>query len=108
MRIFSVAGKKCATLTQASVPAHVIDKGMASTGLLAQVLVAKYADHLPLYRQEKIFDRAGMKLSRSTMADALRQAILAHLVVHADETPVQMLKPGTKSKRTANTVFCYS
>ncbi len=109
------ACKKCQTLTQAPVPAHVIDKGMASTGLLAQVLVAKYADHLPLYRQEKIFERAGMKLSRSTMAewvgvcgvqlqplaDALREAILAHRVVHADETPVQMLKPGTKKTHRA-------
>jgi len=98
------ACKQCQTLVQAPVPAHVIDKGMASTGLLAQVLVAKYADHLPLYRQEKIFERAGMKLARSTMAewvgacgvqlqplaDALREALLAHRVMHADETPVQM------------------
>jgi transposase len=107
--------KQCETLTQAPVPAHVIDKGLASTGLLAQVLVAKYADHLPLYRQEKIFERAGMKLARSTMAewvgvcgvqlqplaDALRQAILAHRVVHADETPVQMLQPGSKKTHRA-------
>ena len=101
--------KQCETLIQAPVPAHVIDKGIASTGLLAQVLVAKYADHLPLYRQEKIFERAGLKLARSTMAqwvgacgvqlqplvDALRQAILTHRVLHADETPVQLLKPGS-------------
>src|SRR5690606_14451249 len=107
--------RKCATLTQAPVPAHVIDKGLASTGLLAQVLVAKYADHLPLHRQEKIFERAGLKLSRSTMAewvgvcgvhlqplaDALRKAILAHRVVHADETPVQMLKPGSQKTHRA-------
>lgn len=107
--------KKCATLIQAPVPAHVIDKGMATTGLLAQVLVNKYADHLPLYRQEKIFERAGMKLSRSTLAqwvgacgvqlqplvDALREAILAHRVVHADETPVQMLKPGDRKTHRA-------
>ncbi|WP_415834827.1 IS66 family transposase, partial [Kerstersia similis] len=46
-----------------------IDKGVATTGLLAQVLVAKYADHLPLYRQEVIYARAGVKLSRSTMAE---------------------------------------
>ena len=109
------ACKQCETLTQAPVPAHVIDKGMASTGLLAHVLVAKYADHLPLYRQEKIFERAGMKLARSTLADwvgtcgvhlqplvdALRQALLAHHVVHADETPVQMLKPGSKKTHRA-------
>lgn len=107
--------RKCATLTQAPVPAQIIDKGLASTGLLAQVLVAKYADHLPLHRQEKIFERAGLKLSRSTMAewvgvcgvhlqplaDALRKAILAHGVVHADETPVQMLKPGSQKTHRA-------
>jgi transposase len=46
---------KCETLVQAPVDAHVIDKGIPTTGLLAQVLVAKFADHLPLYRQEAIF-----------------------------------------------------
>ncbi|RZT91018.1 transposase [Advenella incenata] len=107
--------KGCQTLTQAPVPAHVIDKGLPSAGLLAHVLVAKYADHLPLYRQEKIFERAGMKLARSTLADwvgtsgvhlqpladALHETILTHRVVHADETPVQMLKPGTKKTHRA-------
>ncbi len=107
--------KHCQTLPQAPVPAHVIDKGMATTGLLAQVLVNKYADHLALYRQEKIFERTGVKLSRSTLAqwvgvcgvqlqplvDALREAILAYRVIHADETPVQMLKPGDKKTHRA-------
>jgi len=59
---------QCETLVQAPVAPHIIDKGMPTTGLLAQVLVAKYADHLPLYRQEGIFARAGMALSRSTLA----------------------------------------
>ncbi len=58
----------CKTLTQAPVPAQIIDKGIATAGLLAQVLVAKYADHLPLYRQESIFARAGVDLPRSTLA----------------------------------------
>jgi hypothetical protein len=76
--------------------------------LLAQVLVAKYADHLPLYRQEAIFERAGLALSRSTLAqwvgacgvelqplvDALKAALFTRAVLHADETPVAMLKPG--------------
>ncbi len=98
----------CDTLVQAPVPAHVIDKGIPTEGLLAQVLVAKYADHLPLARQEKIFARAGVPLARSTLAqwvgqcgvqlqplvDALRAEVLASSVLHADETPVQMLKPG--------------
>jgi transposase len=99
---------QCQTLTQAPVPAHIIDKGLPTTGLLAQVLVAKYADHLPLYRQEGIFARAGLALSRSTLAqwvgacgvqlqplvDALKAELLSRPVLHADETPVKMLKPG--------------
>ncbi len=100
---------KCQTLTQAPVPAHVIDKGIPTTGLLAQVMVAKFAGHLPLYRQEAIFERAGYAIARSTLGawvgacsvqlqplvDALKQAILGHDALHADETPVKMLKPGT-------------
>ncbi len=99
---------QCETIIQAPVDAHVIDKGIPTAALLAQVLVAKYADHLPLYRQEAIFGRAGLAIPRSTLAqwvgscgvqlqplvDAMRAEILAHSVLHADETPVQMLKPG--------------
>jgi transposase len=98
----------CQTLVQAPVPPQVIDKGIATAGLLAQVMVAKYADHLPLYRQEQIFGRAGYAIPRSTLGewvgvcgvqlqplvDALRGAVLSHGVLHADETPVSMLKPG--------------
>lgn len=103
------ACKKCERLVQAPVAAHVIDKGIPTAGLLAHVLVAKYADHLPLYRQEAIFSRAGYAVPRSTLAqwvgscgvqlqplvDALRADVLRHPVLHADETPVAMLKPGT-------------
>jgi transposase len=99
---------KCQTLIQAPVPAEVIDKGIPTAGLLAQVLVAKYADHQPLYRQEGIFERAGVAIPRSTLAqwvgvcgvrlqplvDALKATLLEHEVLHADETPVAMLKPG--------------
>jgi len=98
----------CKTLTQAPVPPQVIDKSFATAGLLAQVMVAKYADHMPLYRQEGIFARAGFAIPRSTLGewvgtcgvqlqplvDALKQAILGRDVLHADETPVAMLKPG--------------
>ena len=58
----------CEKLVQAAVPAHVIDKGIPTTGLLAQVLVAKYLDHLPLCRQEGIFGRAGLAIPRCTLA----------------------------------------
>lgn len=102
------ACRKCERLVQAPVAAHVIDKGVPTAGLLAHVLVAKFADHLPLYRQEAIFSRAGYAVPRSTIAqwvgacgvqlqpvvDALRSEVLTHPVLHADETPVAMLKPG--------------
>ena len=112
---------QCETLIQAPVPAHVIDKGLPTTGLLAQVLVAKYADHLPLYRQEAIFGRAGLALPRSTLAQwvgqcgvqlqplvlALRAELLRHDVLHADETPVAMLKPGAgKTHRAYLWSYC--
>lgn len=58
----------CETLIQAPVPAQVIDKGIPTAGLLAHVMIAKYADHLPLYRQESIFGRAGLAIPRSTLA----------------------------------------
>jgi transposase len=100
--------RRCERLIQAPVPAQVIDKGIPTAGLLAQVLIAKYHDHAPLYRQEGIFERAGLALPRSTLAqwvgacglrlqplaDALKSALLTRTVLHADETPVPMLKPG--------------
>lgn len=97
----------CQKLVQAPVPAHVIDKGIPTAGLLAQVLVGKFMDHLPLYRQEAVFARAGHLIARSTLAQwvgecgaqlqplvqALADELRRHLVLHADETPVAMLKP---------------
>ncbi|KXG14935.1 Transposase IS66 family protein [Pseudomonas aeruginosa] len=115
------ACRQCETLIQAPVPAQVIDKGIPTAGLLAHVMVAKFADHLPLYRQEKIFGRAGLAIARSTLAqwvgqtgvqlqplvDALREAVLAQRVIHADETPVSMLAPGEKKTHRAY-VWAYS
>jgi transposase len=60
--------RQCERLIQAPVPPQVIDKGIPTAGLLAQVLIAKYLDHAPLYRQEGIFERAGLALPRSTLA----------------------------------------
>jgi transposase len=99
---------RCETLVQAPVAPHIIDKGIPTTGLLAHVLVAKFLDHLPLYRQEAIFARTGLAIARSTLAqwvgecgaqlqplvDALTAELLKSDVLHADETPVAMLKPG--------------
>lgn len=99
---------RCQTLVQAPVPACVVDKGMATAGLMAHVAVAKYIDHQPLYRQEVSLGRAGFAVPRSTQAEwigaigvelaplvqAMREDLLGRHVLHADETPVAMLKPG--------------
>ena len=112
----------CQSLKQAPVQSHIIDKGIPTTGLLAHVLVAKYADHLPLFRQEAIYARAGAPIPRSTLAhwvgscgvqlqplvDALRQQVLAHGVVHADETPVQMLKRGSERDGKTNRAYLWA
>jgi len=78
------------------------------------VLVSKYCDHLPLYRQSEIYARAGVELERSTLADwlvepvsysivvvALRRYVMAAGKVHADDTPVPVLAPGTARRRRA-------
>ena len=102
--------ERCERLIQAPVPPQVIDKGIPTAGLLAQVLVAKYADHQPLYRQEEIFGRAGFPIPRSTQGqwvgasgvkltplyELMKALLLKRSVLHADETPVPMLKPGLK------------
>ena len=104
---------QCDTLTQQAMPAHVIDKGIATPELLSHVLVSKYADHLPLYRQRLIYQRAGVDLARSTLADwvgrcgvelepladALKQVVLQQQVLHADETPVTVMQMGDDEKK---------
>ena len=99
---------KCEKLIQAPAPARPIARGLAGPGLLAHVLVSKYADHLPLYRQSQIFARDGIDLDRSTLADwvggasallsplieALRRYVMSAEKLHADDTPVPVLAPG--------------
>ncbi|KVO80037.1 hypothetical protein WK58_16800 [Burkholderia ubonensis] len=76
--------------------------------MLAKVLVSKYGNHVPLYRQERIVERAGLAIPRSTLVqwidacgvqlqalmDALKQQVLQHILLHVDESPVAMLSPG--------------
>lgn len=99
---------KCDTIVQAEAPSRPIERGLAGPGLLAHVLVSKYADHLPLYRQAEIYAREGVELQRSTLADwvgatsellkplneTLRQYVLSGRKLHADDTPVPVLAPG--------------
>lgn len=108
------ACRHCETMTAEPIPAAIIDGGMATAGLLTWVAVSKFVDHLPLYRVEQIAGRAGVNLSRSTMAewvgkigvalDPLVERLIFYLkrraTWHADETPVQQLAPGKgKTKR---------
>lgn len=104
----------CDTIVQASAPSRPIDRGMAGPGLLAHILVGKYGDHLPLYRQSEIFARDGVELDRSLLArwvgrvnivlapliDELRKHVFFADVVHADDTPMQVLAPGNGKTKT--------
>jgi transposase len=104
----------CERIVQEPAPSRPIDRGLAGPGLLAHVLVAKYADHLPLYRQAEIYEREGIELDRSTLADWVGGAsrVLAPLVdelqryvmsagkLHADDTPVPVLAPGHGKTKT--------
>jgi len=105
----------CDHFTQAHLPSRPIERGRPGPGLLAHVLVSKYADHLPLYRQSQIFKCDGLDLNRSTLADWVRKStalleplanaigrhIQAGQAIFADDTPVKMLAPGTGKTRTA-------
>lgn len=108
------ACRACETITAEAVAPSILDRGIAAPGLLAQVVIAKYVDHLPLYRQEAIHARSGIEIGRNTLAewcgvvglrlqplvDALRTELLACLILHADETPVAQLEPQAgKTKR---------
>jgi transposase len=103
----------CDRIVQAPAPSRPIDRGLAGPGLLAHVLVSKYADHLPLYRQSEIYAREGVDLDRSTLAGwvgatsellaPLVEAVRAHVMsaskLHADDTPVPVLAPGNGKTR---------
>src|SRR5215471_8159828 len=104
----------CSQIVQAPAPNRPIDRGLAGPGLLAHVLVSKYADHLPLYRQAEIYQREGVELDRSTLADwvggvsrllqplvhALKQYVLSTEKLHGDDVPVPVLAPGNGKTKT--------
>jgi transposase len=105
---------RCDKIVQAEAPSRPIERGIAGPGLLAHVLVSKYADHLPLYRQAEIYARDGVELDRSTMAEwvggcsrlleplveALRRHVMSAEKLHADDTPVPVLAPGNGKTKT--------
>ena len=101
-------------VVQAPAPARIVEGGIPTEALIAQVLVSKYADHLPLYRQAQIYARQGIQLDRSTLADwvgraawylrPLRDHILERLRrserLFADETTAPVLDPGRGRTKT--------
>ena len=106
--------RACGTIHQAPAPERPIAKGLASPGLLAHVLVSKYCDHLPLYRQSQIFARQGVELDRSTLANwvggavwwleplqaRLAEHVFASQTLFADDTPIPVLDPGRGRTKT--------
>jgi transposase len=70
-------------VVQAPAPARLIEGGLPTEGTVAQVLVSKYADHLPLYRQAQIYARQGVELDRSTLADWVGRAAFMLRPIHA-------------------------
>jgi transposase len=110
-----MACSRCEAILQAPLPSRPIERGRPGPGLLAHVLVSKYADHLPLYRQSQIYAREGIDLDRSSMADwvgkstallepladAIARRVKDGAALFADDTPVKMLAPGNKKAKTA-------
>ena len=104
---------KCQKIVQAEAPPRPIARGLAGPGLLAHVLVSKYCDHLPLYRQSQIYLRDGIDLDRSTLADwvgsaselldplvtAIKDYVFKADKIHGDDTPVPVLCPGRGTTR---------
>src|SRR5256714_3992036 len=106
--------RACDTVVAAPAPDHAIARGRARAGLLAHIVVSKYDDHLPLYRQAEIFARDGVSLETSALSgwvgataaalqpliDALAAEVLASDTLHVDDTPVPVLAPGTGKTKT--------
>ena len=106
--------RDCGSINQAPMPSLPIVRGKPGPGLLAHVLVSKYCDHLPLYRQAQIYEREGVEINRSTMADwvgrsaalldPLVEAVGRHVfeadAIFTDDTPVPVLDPGRGRTKT--------
>ena len=104
----------CQRVFQALAPSRPIARGLPGPALMAHVMVSKYCDHQPLYRQSGIYARSGIELDRSTLAGwvakgdelldplvaAIRRHVLANDKIHGDDTPVKVLAPGSGKTRT--------
>ena len=105
----------CSRIVQEAAPSRPIVRGLPTAAMMAQVMVSKYADHCPLYRQQAIYRRAGVDLERATMASwmgdgstlvdplvaALGRYVRSGEKLHGDDTPMPVLEPGRGKTRTA-------
>jgi transposase len=110
----------CHSITQAVAPTRPVDRALAGAGLMAHVLVSKYADHTPLYRQNQIFARDGVELAVSTLSDivggaawlltplaqAMGRYVLSGAKIHGDDTPIRVLG-GAKGKAKTGRMWVY-
>ena len=106
--------RMCETMVQAPMPELPIPRGMVDASFLAHIVVAKFCDHLPLYRQAEIYARSGLDIDRSQLAEWLGHVawllkplveriadhVMAGRVIHADDTPVDVLAPGAGKTKT--------
>ncbi|EGL63102.1 putative insertion sequence transposase protein [Agrobacterium sp. ATCC 31749] len=106
--------RECDTTVAGEMPTLPIERGKPGPGLLAHIMVSKFDDHIPLYRLSEMYDRLGIDISRSVMADwvgrvsALLTPIIllirAHIAaldrIHTDDTPVDVLDPGRGKTKT--------
>ena len=116
------ACKQCEeTIRLAPLPKQPIPKSIATPGLLSHVLISKYQDHLPLYRQEQMLTRLGIDIERSTLShwmikcgkllaplvDAMQQHLITDNVGYADETTLQVLKEPGRSPQTKSYMWLF-
>ncbi len=109
-----VSCRACEAVAQQPMPSVPLDRALPGPGLLAHVAVAKFCDHLPLYRQSEIYARSGLQLDRSLLAEwmgrtafllqplaeVIGQHVRAGSTLHADDTPVPVLDPGRGKTKT--------
>ncbi len=108
------ACKNCDNIVQAYAPSNPIDKGKAGAGMLAHIIVQKYCNHLPFYRQSQMYMREEVEIARSTLASwagqcarlldplvqELRKEVFSSTHIHGDDTPVKVLAPNAGKTKT--------
>lgn len=121
--IEDIYGAEGSEVVIGAMPSRLIEKGLPGAGLLAQVVISKYEDHLPLYRQEKIYwERYGVKIARASLGEwveqvaqwlkpiyeVMKSSLLKGSYLQADETPIRYLDPDLPGKSQTGYLWAYS